>query len=89
MQKLHSSYTTLAVVILVIIICFSFSKKENKSTPPNFIIIYCDDLGYGDLSLNGHPTINTPFLDKMASEGMVFPQFYSGSPACTASRYAL
>ena len=44
----------------------------NIDTPPNFIIIFADDLGYGDLGSYGHPTIKTPNLDKMASEGMRF-----------------
>ena len=54
----------------------------NIDKPPNFIIIFADDLGYGDLRSYGHPTINTPSLDKMASEGMRFTQFYVGSSIC-------
>lgn len=60
-----------------------------KSDKPNIVVIFCDDLGYGDLTSYGHPTIRTPNLDRMASEGMKFTNFYSGSPACTASRYSL
>jgi len=56
---------------------------------PNFIIVYADDMGYGDLSVHGHPNIRTPNLDRMASEGVRFTNYYSASPACTASRYAL
>lgn len=59
------------------------------STGPNLVVVYCDDLGWGDLASYGHPTIRTPRLDRMAAEGARFTQFYSGSPACTASRYAL
>jgi len=44
---------------------------------PNIIIIYADDLGYGDLGCYGHPTIRTPNLDRMAAEGMRFTEFYS------------
>ena len=61
----------------------------NIYTPPNFIIIFADDLGYGDLGSYGHPTIKTPNLDKMASEGVRFTQFYVGSSICTPSRAAL
>ncbi|NGM61462.1 sulfatase [Sphingobacterium sp. SGG-5] len=56
---------------------------------PNIIIIYADDMGYGDLGINGHPNIRTPHLDRMTMEGVRFTNYYSASPACTASRYAL
>lgn len=56
---------------------------------PNIIMIYADDLGYGDLGCYGHPTIRTPNLDCMAQEGLRFTQFYSAAPVCTPSRAAL
>jgi hypothetical protein len=56
--------------------------------PPNFVVIFADDLGYGDLGCYGHPTIKTPNLDRMAREGMRFTQFYSAAEVCTPSRAA-
>jgi arylsulfatase A-like enzyme len=57
--------------------------------PPNFVIIFADDLGYGDLGCYGHPTIRTPHLDRMAAQGMRFTQFYTAESVCTPSRAAL
>jgi len=56
---------------------------------PNIVVIFADDLGYGDLGCLGHPTIRTPNLDRMAAEGMKLTQFYSAAPVCTPSRAAL
>ncbi len=59
------------------------------ATPANVIIIYADDLGYGDLGCYGSPVIRTPHLDRMAAEGLRFTDFYSGAEVCTPSRAAL
>ncbi|TDE48460.1 arylsulfatase [Nonomuraea mesophila] len=56
---------------------------------PNVIIVYCDDLGYGDLSCYGAPLIRTPVVDRLAAGGMRFTTMYSASPLCTPSRAAL
>ncbi len=61
-----------------------------QEVPPNVVILYADDMGYGDLGVN-HPQskIPTPNLDKLASEGMRFTDGHSSSGICTPSRYAL
>jgi len=59
------------------------------ATKPNFVVIFCDDLGYGDLGCFGHPTIRTPHLDRMAAEGQKWTNFYVGASVCTPSRAAL
>ena len=74
--------------ILICLFPLSCNSKTDQK-PTNFIIIFTDDLGYGDLGSYGHPTIKTPNLDKMADEGMRFTQFYVGSSICTPSRAAL
>jgi len=53
------------------------------------VVILCDDLGYGDLACYGHPSIKTPNLDKLASEGIRFTECYSAAPVCSSSRAGL
>ncbi|XP_063305240.1 arylsulfatase A-like [Pelobates fuscus] len=59
------------------------------SDPPNIVLIFADDLGYGDLGCYGHPTSLTPNLDLMASRGLRFKDFYSAAPVCSPSRASL
>lgn len=75
--------------LLIPIVSFSDHILAAKPESPNIVVIFCDDLGYGDLSCFGHPTIKTPNLDRMAAEGVRLTQFYSASPVCTPSRAAL
>ena len=65
------------------------SNEIEQNLKPNFIVVFVDDMGYGDLGCYGHPTINTPNLDKMAYEGQKWTQFYSASSVCTPSRAGL
>jgi len=64
-------------------------QGQKNQDHPNFVIIFADDLGYGDLSSYGHPTIKTPNLDQMAVEGQKWTNFYVGASVCTPSRAAL
>ena len=65
------------------------SKEIKKTTPPNIILIYTDDLGYGAVSANGATEIQTPNIDRLANEGTRFTNGYATSATCTPSRYAL
>lgn len=65
---------------------FAFSKEEK---PPNFIYILADDLGYGDLSCYGQQKFSTPNIDKLAREGMLFTQHYTGCTVSAPSRSSL
>jgi len=67
---------------------WSFYGFQNNNSP-NYIVIFVDDMGYGDLGVYGNPTISTPHLDKMAYEGQKWTQFYSAASVCTPSRAAL
>lgn len=60
-----------------------------EDRPPNFVLIYCDDLGYGDLSCYGRQEYKTPNLDRLAVEGMRFTDFHVAAAVCSASRAAL
>lgn len=76
----------LAALALVVV---TLEPTLAADRPPNVIVVFADDLGYGDLGCFGHPTIRTPHLDRMAAEGMRFTQFYAGASVCTPSRAAL
>lgn len=64
-------------------------KQFPQASPPNVVIILCDDLGWGDLGCFGNPLIRTPHLDRLAAAGQRWTQFYAAAPLCTASRAGL
>lgn len=57
--------------------------------PPNVVLIFVDDLGYGDLGCYGATKVQTPNIDKLAAEGRRFTDAHSASAVCTPSRYGL
>jgi N-acetylgalactosamine-6-sulfatase len=59
-----------------------------KDGPPNFVFLFADDLGWGDMSAYGNQKFRTPHLDRFASEGTLFTQGYVASPVCSPSRAA-
>jgi arylsulfatase A-like enzyme len=77
-------------IALLLIVLISIGCGSKEPEPPNMVIIYADDMGYGDLNCQ-NPTskIPTPNLDKLASEGMRFTDAHSSSGICSPSRYAL
>ena len=86
------------ILVLVSIFMVAFfstqcqEKSQSKLTDqenPNIIVIYMDDLGYGDLSAYGATEITTPNMDRLANEGMKFTNAYATSATCTPSRYAI
>jgi arylsulfatase A-like enzyme len=84
----------LALCIVLPIILFSCGEKAQEKErvvekKPNIIYILADDLGYGDLSITGQKKFETPNLDKLAQDGILFTQNYSGSTVCAPSRSAL
>lgn len=96
-MKKHPIQTLSVFLLLFLVAWFMTLACSNQSDPAgeqgtrptNFIILFADDLGYGDLSSYGHPTIRTPHLDQMAHEGVKWTNFYVGASVCTPSRAAL
>src|SRR5688500_16566251 len=70
------------------LLCLWAVVVRADSRPPNFVLIFADDLGYGDLGCYGSKN-PTPNLDRMAREGTRFTQFYVAQAVCSASRAAL
>ena len=69
--------------------CATVEAPAPPAEKPNFVVVFADDMGYGDLGAFGHPVFRTPNLDQLAAEGQRWTQFYSASSVCTPSRAAL
>lgn len=76
-------------ILIAIALCGLMCGAAQAERPPNIVILFADDLGYGDLSSYGHPYIRTPNLDQMAAEGQRWTDFYAPAPVCSPSRGAL
>lgn len=79
----------LLTMSVAIMSCTNLHSSTSSTSSPNFIIIFTDDLGYGDLSCYGSILHQTKNIDKLAQNGLRFTDFYSASPVCTPSRAAL
>jgi len=65
------------------------APEAKLSAPPNIVILFADDLGYGDVQSYGHPYIRTPHIDELARNGQRWTDFYVAAPVCSPSRGAL
>ncbi|HEY1173710.1 MAG TPA: arylsulfatase [Verrucomicrobiae bacterium] len=65
------------------------ATSTEAAQKPNIVLIYADDLGYGDVSANGSTTIKTPNMDRLAKDGLRFTAGYATSATCTPSRYSM
>src|SRR5438445_9237287 len=81
--------TTEGLLLLAVGSSVRAQDPANAGRLPNIVIIFADDLGYGDLGCYGNKGIDTPNLDRMAREGVRFTDFYVAQPVCSASRAAL
>lgn len=74
--------------LLLLLIGIGLQAQPN-TTSPNIVLIFMDDMGYGDLSCYGALDINTPHIDRMANEGIRFTNFLSSQAVCSASRASI
>ncbi|MBT8298661.1 MAG: sulfatase-like hydrolase/transferase, partial [Maribacter sp.] len=96
-MKKETRFYLLVFSTLVALAFFSCREKKDESketaetltSKPNIVVIYADDLGYGELGAYGATELRTPNLDKLANGGLKFTNGYASSATCTPSRYAL
>ncbi|PWE01381.1 arylsulfatase [Marinilabilia rubra] len=88
---LYKTFLAVSVAIFLLSGCKTkgTEEKKNISEKPNIIYILADDAGYGDIGALGQEKIETPNIDRLISEGMLFTEHYSGSTVCAPSRSAL
>ena len=87
-KMIYGKFIFLAIVIVA---AGMFLSSLNAAEPakPNVILIYADDLGYGDIGCYGATAIKTPALDRIAAEGLRFTDGHCAASTCTPSRYAM
>ncbi|ANW96210.1 arylsulfatase [Wenyingzhuangia fucanilytica] len=84
--------SSLAILAVGSMVSCKSNKEEKKvinKTKPNVVVIYLDDLGYGDVSAYGATELETPNIDNLINQGVKFTNGYASSATCTPSRYAL
>lgn len=84
----HNKMKYLLTILPILTLLLSSCQKEEQETPPNILLIMTDDQGYGDLSLHGNDSIDTPNLDQLAKESVQFDRFYV-SQVCAPTRASL
>ncbi|MEC3880105.1 sulfatase family protein [Parapedobacter sp. 10938] len=77
------------IALLAVMACHPANNKHEANKRPNIVVIYMDDLGYGDVGAYGATELKTPNMDKLAASGLRFTNGYASSATCTPSRFAL
>ena len=77
------------LAITLTLLLLTAALPSAGASGPNIIVIFCDDLGYGDLGCFGSTKNRSPHVDQLSRDGMMFTDFYSSSPVCTPSRASL
>ena len=89
MNKLIHTFVVALIILLSGCTAKQNTQKAEIERLPNIIIIYADDLGYGDVGCYGSVELETPNIDKLAAEGIRFTSGYCTSATCTPSRYGM
>lgn len=82
-------YNSLRGVVLFAILFCPLATSLNSAERPNVVLVFIDDMGWGDFSCFGNKETKTPQIDRLAQEGIRFEQFYVNSPICSPSRTAI
>lgn len=85
----YSMFLFSHIQLIILVVLVSVSAQAQSTNRPNIVFILADDLGYGDVGINGQQRIKTPHIDRLAREGMQFRQFYAGTSVCAPSRASL
>ncbi len=85
----HLRIASLVALSMAILTLSNSLRAADPAPPPNIVLIFADDLGYGDLGCYGSTRTKTPHLDQLAKDGMRFTDFHTPAAVCTASRAAL
>tara|TARA_B100000459_G_scaffold110509_1_gene64546 strand:- start:67 stop:369 length:303 start_codon:yes stop_codon:yes gene_type:complete len=85
-KKLKSTIFLFSILIIGYVIIVFGSKSSNDESSPNIIYILADDLGYGELGVYGQKIIETPNIDALAKNGLLFTDHYTGSPVCASKK---
>ena len=88
MKKINICNLKTVGVALNLLVLPSVVQSQEKQ-PPNIVVILVDDLGYGDLSINGGKDIHTPHIDKLFDKGMKFTNFYANCTVSSPTRASL
>ena len=91
---MRNTFLFIATAVMVALIgtlssCTHANNDRTEDKKPNIVIIYTDDVGYGDISSYGATRVETPNIDQLASNGLLFTNAYAPSATCTPSRYGL
>jgi len=86
---MKTNLLTLAVLLLAPLAALRAADSPLPTGKPNIVIIYADDLGYGDVGCYGATKVKTPNIDRLAAQGLRFTDAHSSASTCTPSRYSL